>query len=67
MALTKKDFRGKVLSGSAERLSIFLSADVLLGKTEVGQLDIPIGADQNIFGLQISIEDVFLVEVTKSQ
>ena len=38
----------------------------MLGKTEIGQLQMTLGVEQNILGLQIPVDDLLIVQIFKS-
>ena len=64
VALILQDLRGEVLRSSTEgKGSIFN----LLGKTKIGQFEISISSNQNIFWFEVPVYDVFGVEVLKDE
>lgn len=39
----------------------------VLREAEIGDLDVPVRAEEDVFGLEIPVDDVLLVEVIESQ
>lgn len=66
MANLFQDFWRKVLRCAAERVRLLILLEDL-GEAEIGQADISIFAHENVFRLQISINDLLLVEMPESQ
>tara|TARA_B110000305_G_C19389422_1_gene613997 strand:- start:687 stop:1265 length:579 start_codon:yes stop_codon:yes gene_type:complete len=65
MSFFLEDFRSKVLWGSAERLGHFVLLKDLC-ESEIGKADVPVFSHEDIFRLQISINDFLRVEMTES-
>jgi len=55
-------FGGEVLWRAAKGVSVAVANDALLAKTEVRQLHVTICIEEDIFRLQISIDNTVLVE-----
>jgi hypothetical protein len=61
MSLSIDNLWCKVLWGTAQSQCIIVALDVFLGKSEIGQLGIPIFIDKDILWFQISINNLVLV------
>ena len=44
-----------------------IASDVHARESKIGNSDVALGVDQNVLRLQISVDDVLLVQVLKSQ
>lgn len=62
--LAQDDLWGKILRGATHRPGPLVN---LLGKSKVGDLDMAGLADQEVFGLQIPVDDVLRVQVLPGQ
>jgi hypothetical protein len=60
--LTLKKFRRRVRRTAAEGVEL-VAGDELVTEAEVGDLDVHLGVQQQIFGLQISVDDLLLVAI----
>lgn len=56
--LVQQNFGGEVLGSAAESIS---SAVDNLGKTEIGQLQVAVGVDQQVLRLEVSVDHVLRV------
>ena len=54
----------KVVGGTTQRPHGRLT---LLRETEVCDLDVPIEVEQNVFGLQVTVDDILVVEVIQGE
>lgn len=61
MALSLKNFRTQILSGTAQTCRVFCTLNILLAQAEVSEAYVAIAANKYIFWLQISVENVFRV------
>jgi hypothetical protein len=57
--------RREVLRRAAERVGLFSVLLNNLGETEISQHDVAVLVEENIFGFQISIDNVAAVQVAK--
>ncbi len=64
VSFVRDDLRGKVIWGAAERPS--LVGDTL-GEPKVGNLQVPVAIKQKVFGLQVSVNNVFGMEIFQRQ
>merc|ERR1719195_628932 len=62
MAFVQQNPRGNVLRCTTEGICTVLDD---LCKPEVSELDVPIGIDQNVFWLEVTVHNVFAVTVFK--
>lgn len=62
MASSLDDFGGEVLWGSAETICFIVESNALLGKTEVSYPNVALRVQENIFGLQVSVDDAVRVQ-----
>ena len=67
MALTLQNFRRQILCSSTETFSVLHSLNILFGKAEVGELDVAVNSYEDVFRLEVTIENVHLVEVLKGK
>jgi hypothetical protein len=58
VALTRHDFGAEVLGGPAQRPRL---VGDLLGESEVGDLDVALRVEEQILGLEVSVDGVFAV------
>jgi len=63
VSLSLQYFGTQVFCSAAKTFGVFLSRNVFLRQSKVGQLDVAITAHKHILGLEISIEDVLAMEV----
>ena len=63
MALLCDHFRGHVLGSATNGVRVVLALDVGLGESEVGEFNVAVLADQDVFGLKVAVDDIFGVEV----
>lgn len=61
------DLGCKVFGSTAQRQSVSITLDVFLGQSKVGQLRIPVFIYQYILRLQVSIDNLILVQVIDSK
>ena len=66
VSLFDKDFRRQVVWCAAKRESL-LAALQNFSKTEVRQTNVPILVHKNVFRLQVTVDDLLVVEVSKRQ
>ena len=64
VALVEQHFRRKILGGAAESVSPCFA---VLGKAEVSQFQVAILVNQNVFGLEVTVDDVLCVQVLKHE
>ena len=64
VALTAYNFRSKVIWSAAKR-----PGDVwyLLREAEIGDFDVSVSVEQQVLGLQVSVDDVHAVEVVECE
>ena len=62
----RNDFRGHIVVGPANTLAGVLIAAVA-GPPEIAKLDIKIGVEQKVLGLEIAMHNLVLVEVLHAQ
>ena len=67
MTILCDDFGRHILGGSTNGVGVVLTLDVGLGESKVGELDVAVLADHDVFGFEITVDDVFGVEVLKRQ
>jgi len=60
MAFIQNNLRRQVLGRAAEGVSLAVDD---FGETEVRQLQVAVSVDQHILGFQVSVDDVFAVQV----
>mmetsp|Transcript_20244 Transcript_20244/g.47322 ORF Transcript_20244/g.47322 Transcript_20244/m.47322 type:complete len:228 (-) Transcript_20244:433-1116(-) len=66
MAFVEEDLRGKVLRSAAEGVCVAAGVHCFLGQTEVSQPNVPFAVQQNVFGLQIAVDNLLAVEMPQS-
>ena len=59
------DFRSQIFGRAAETVQ-FVAFDVLLREPEVGDLDVPIGVEEKVFGLEVAVDDAFAVQIVEA-
>jgi len=64
VTLVQQHLRSKILGGSAESVGTSLA---VLGKTEVGKLQVAFIINEDILGLEITVDDVLRVKVLKHE
>lgn len=64
VTFVEQDFRGNVLRSTTDCVGTF-SHD--LGKTEVNHFQVAVPSDHNVLGLQVSVANVFGVQVLENQ
>lgn len=63
----RDDLRRNVLWGAAHAISGLILRVADLGQSKVGELDVPIAIQQDIFGLDVPVDDIPGVQVLKCQ
>ena len=66
MSRSLNHLRRHVLGAATKAVSNFPTFQTELGQTEISDLDMSIVVDQQILGLEVSVNDVLLVEVHQS-
>ena len=64
VTLVEEHFGGKILGRSTKRVGTSLT---VLGEAEIGKLEVTLLVDENVFGLQIAVDDVQRVKVLKHE
>ena len=64
MALVEKHFRRQVLRSAAEGVGTRLA---VLRETEVGQLEVTLLINEDILRLQITVDDVLLMQILEHE
>jgi len=64
VTLVKKHLRGEVFGGTAERVGTGLTE---LGETEIRELEVAFLINQNVFGFEITVNNMLRVEVLEHQ
>ena len=64
VTLVQQHLRSKILGGSAESVGTSLA---VLGKTEVGKLQVAFIINEDILGLKITVDDVLRVKVLEHE
>ena len=59
------DLGSEILRSAAETVQL-VALDVLLGETEVGDLDVSIGIEEEILRLEVAVDDSFAVQVVET-
>lgn len=59
------DFGGEVFGRAAETVQL-VSLDVLLRQTEVGDLDVAVGVQKEVFGLEVAVDDALAVQIVQT-
>lgn len=67
VAFLSDDFWGNILWSSYDSVGFSTGVAELLGHTEIGQLKVTVRVQEDILRLQVSVDDVFLVEILKCQ
>ena len=63
VVLFPQHFRGQVLGCATECGCSLAKLDVLLAQAEISEDDVSVGAQQDVFRLEVSIDDVHAVEI----
>ena len=58
VSLVQQDLRGQILGSAADTLGVVMAIDVLLGETEVGDLDVAIATHKDVFWFEIPVKDI---------
>ena len=66
LSLAEQNFGGHVLVSSAKSLAHFVGI-VHGAPTEIAELDVEVGIQQDVLGLEVSVHDVAVVDVLHSQ
>ena len=64
VSFVRDDLRGKVIWSAAEGPSLVGNA---FGKSKVGDFQVAVAVEQKVFGLQISVDDVFGMEIFQGE
>lgn len=67
VAFLRDDFWGNILWSSYNSVGFSCGVAQLLGHTEIGQLEVAVRVQEDVFRLQVSVNDVFLVKILKCQ
>jgi hypothetical protein len=67
MAIPDDHLRGEVLRRPAEGVGLVFLALSHLGEAEVSQLQVPILIEEDVLWLQVPVQNVLLVEMSKCQ
>lgn len=60
VSLVQQDLRREVLRGSAEGVCPAFDD---LGEPEIGEFQVAVGADEQVLGLEVSVDDILRVQV----
>lgn len=67
MTLLSDDFWRHILGSTHDGVGLLTSVGQLLGDSEVCQLEVTIGVQEDVLWLQVSVDDVHLVEILQSE
>lgn len=67
VSLLRDDLRRDVLRGAHDGVRFGVGAGEFLGDTEVRELEVAVGVEEDVFRLEVAVYDVHLVEVLERE